>query len=177
MTLEEQINTFGRENMIAVCQDKITELSEEVEFFNNEADYYYKDYLRNMDDSVNWFYKMRIEKSRFASQKVIKSLRDWQIKMKIIAGELDGRRVSLDLNELKSIPCSNFLAAPKLRGHDTLHFLAPWRAETHPSLVVYTKSNRWHDFGEGRGGFVIDLIMRLEGVDFKQALKYLRSCV
>lgn len=175
MNTEELVKAFGKEAVLAVCQDKIAELSELVEFFDNEADYLYKDYLRNMDDSVNWFYKMRIEKSRSASKKVIKNLREWQIKTKIIAGELDSSRVSLDLNQLKSVPCVNFLAEPKLRGHNTLHYLAPWRDETHPSLVVYTKDNRWHDFGEGKGGSVIDLIMRKEGLDFKGALKYLKS--
>jgi hypothetical protein len=177
MTLQEQISAFGKDAMLEVCQDKIMELSNDIEFFNNEADYLYKDYLRNMDDSVNWFYKMRIEKSKFAANKVMKSLTGWRTRAMIIAGGLDGRQVSLDLNQLKSVPCSNFLAEPKIRGHDTLHYLAPWRDETHPSLVVYTKDNRWWDFGEGAGGSVIDLIMKKEGLDFKQALNYLKSYI
>ena len=177
MNLSEHIQIFGKEPILTICEDKILELSELVEFFNNEADYLYKDYLRNMDDSVNWFYKMKIEKSKFAANKVIKSLKWWQMKTKIIAGKLDSSRISLDLDQLKSIPCSNFLAEPKLRGHNTLHYLAPWRKEANPSLVIYLKTNRWWDFGEGQGGSVIDLVMRMQELDFKQAINYLKNYV
>jgi hypothetical protein len=175
MNTQELVEAFGKDAVLSVCRDKITELQEEEEFFNTETDYLYKDYLRNMDKDMDWFYKMKIEKSKSAANKITKSLTGWQIKMKIIAGELDIRRVGPDLNQLKLVPISNFLAEPKIRGHNTLHYLAPWRSETHPSLVVYTKDNRWWDFGEGSGGSVIDLVMRIEGLDFKQALKYLQT--
>lgn len=36
-------------------------------------------------------------------------------------------------------------------------YLSPLRKEKTPSFWVDTKTNRWHDYGDGRGGDVIDL--------------------
>ncbi|CCH56546.1 hypothetical protein BN8_05897 [Fibrisoma limi BUZ 3] len=46
-------------------------------------------------------------------------------------------------------------------------YLSPVRQEKTPSFYVYLKDNRWHDFGDGRGG---------DPVDFAQAyLKFTRE--
>ena len=46
-------------------------------------------------------------------------------------------------------------------------YLSPVRQEKTPSLYVYLKENRWHDYGDGRGG---------DSIDFAQAfLKFTRE--
>ncbi len=49
------------------------------------------------------------------------------------------------------------------RGHSDAWFFAPWRNERTASLHVIKNGTRWHDFGEGIGGDIIDLIIHLYG--------------
>lgn len=49
-------------------------------------------------------------------------------------------------------------------------YRSPLREETHPSFKVDTEKNLWIDYGEGRGGSIIDLCMRMEGCTFSEAI-------
>lgn len=49
-------------------------------------------------------------------------------------------------------------------------YCSPLREETHPSFKVDTEKNLWIDYGEGRGGSIIDLCMRMEGCTFSEAI-------
>lgn len=51
--------------------------------------------------------------------------------------------------------------------------LSPFRNERHPSFFIYPDTQRWYDFGMGRGGDVIDFISLYKGLSFKDALKCL----
>ena len=46
----------------------------------------------------------------------------------------------------------------------------PFHHEKQPSLRLYDGKGGWHCFGCGAGGSVIDLVMRLEGITFPQAV-------
>jgi len=50
---------------------------------------------------------------------------------------------------------------------------SPLREETHPSFKVDTEKNLWIDYGEGRGGSIIDLCMRMEGCTLSEAIRRL----
>lgn len=49
-------------------------------------------------------------------------------------------------------------------------FLSPFRNEKTASFKVNIKSNRYYDFGEGAGGTLVDLIMRLEQISIKEII-------
>ena len=49
-------------------------------------------------------------------------------------------------------------------------YCSPLREETHPSFKVDTEKNLWIDYGEGRGGSIIDLCMRMEGCTLQEAI-------
>ena len=46
----------------------------------------------------------------------------------------------------------------------------PFHNENTPSLKIFNGDRRWHCFGCGAGGSVIDFVMRLFGITFGQAL-------
>lgn len=50
-------------------------------------------------------------------------------------------------------------------------FLSPFRNEKTASFKVNIKSNRYYDFGEGAGGTLVDLIMRLEQISIKEIIE------
>lgn len=52
-------------------------------------------------------------------------------------------------------------------------YLSPLREERTPSFKVDYMQNLWYDFGLGKGGSIIDLVMRLERCDFAQAVRLL----
>ena len=52
-------------------------------------------------------------------------------------------------------------------------FLSPLRSETQASLSVSLNKNLWYDYGEGKGGNIIDLILALRNCSPYDALRYL----
>ena len=51
-------------------------------------------------------------------------------------------------------------------------YLSPLRSkEKTPSFMIDIDQNRWKDYGEGSGGSPIDLIMKIENVPFREAVK------
>lgn len=76
---------------------------------------------------------------------------------------------SFDLEALKAIPIENFVDVYPNNNSFKL------RDERTPSCHLYRTQNRWHDFGTGEGGSVIDLIMILNDCTFIEACKYLSN--
>jgi len=77
----------------------------------------------------------------------------------------------MNIDQAKEIPIAEILSRLGIEPHKTsngkLLYLSPVRHEKTPSFYVYLKENRWHDFGDGRGG---------DPVDFAQAyLKFTRE--
>ena len=56
-------------------------------------------------------------------------------------------------------------------------YCSPLREEIHPSFKVDTEKNLWIDYGEGRGGSIIDLCMRMEGCTLSEAIRRLGQTV
>lgn len=69
---------------------------------------------------------------------------------------------------LKSIGCD-----PRFENDLTARFLAPYRADSKPSLSVNKLSNLWYDHGLGKGGNIIQLVALLNGCSDYDAGKML----
>ncbi|TDN83495.1 CHC2-type zinc finger protein [Salegentibacter sp. 24] len=54
-------------------------------------------------------------------------------------------------------------------------FLSPLRSETQASFSVSLHKNLWYDFGMGKGGSIIDLIMEMKSCTINEALEYLMN--
>ena len=79
-----------------------------------------------------------------------------------------------DLSRIKRYPIVEYLdrkgIKPVRRTPSYALYCSPLREETHPSFKVDTEKNLWIDYGEGRGGSIIDLCIRLEGCTFSEAI-------
>ena len=64
------------------------------------------------------------------------------------------------VEEVKSIDMVDYLSsigfAPAKISHNNYWYVSPFRDETNPSFKVNRNMNRWYDFGEGKGGNLID---------------------
>jgi DNA primase len=58
-------------------------------------------------------------------------------------------------------------------GVGSLKGLCPFHDERSPSFTVRPSVGRWHCFGCGEGGDVIEFVMRLDGLPFTEAVEYL----
>ena len=79
-----------------------------------------------------------------------------------------------DLSAIKRYPIVEYLERkgikPVRRTSAYIMYRSPLRAETHPSFKVDTEKNLWIDYGEGNGGSIIDLCMRMEGCTLQEAI-------
>jgi len=61
----------------------------------------------------------------------------------------------------------------KPAGVGSLKGLCPFHDERSPSFHVRPAAGRWHCFGCGEGGDVIEFVMRMDGLPFQEAVEYL----
>ena len=82
-----------------------------------------------------------------------------------------------DLSRIKRYPIVEYLERkgikPVRKTPTYALYRSPLRKETHPSFKVNTEKNLWIDYGEGRGGSIIDLCMRMEGCTLSEAIRRL----
>lgn len=62
----------------------------------------------------------------------------------------------------------------KVRNNDHFYY-SPFREERTPSFKVNSNINRFYDFGEGKGGSLIDLIKRIENLSIKEIIHQFSS--
>ncbi|ANH81658.1 hypothetical protein A8C56_12305 [Niabella ginsenosidivorans] len=62
----------------------------------------------------------------------------------------------------------------KVRGENYWYY-SPLRIEKTPSFKVNRRRNQWYDFGEGKGGNLLDFILLYEDVSISEALKRLEQ--
>ena len=86
-----------------------------------------------------------------------------------------------DLSRIKRYPIVEYLERKGVKPVRSTAayalYCSPLREETHPSFKVDTEKNLWIDYGEGRGGSIIDLCMRMEGCTLSEAIRRLGQTV
>ena len=81
-----------------------------------------------------------------------------------------------DLSRIKRYPIVEYLerkGIKPVRRTPSYALYRSLREETQPSFKVDTEKNLWIDYGEGRGGSIIDLCMRMEGCTLSETIRRL----
>ena len=75
------------------------------------------------------------------------------------------KKEKLQCDTAREIPIVEFLNkngfSPQKENHKEAWYLSPIRKENNPSFKVSKILNRWYDFGLGRGGNIIDLVIEM----------------
>lgn len=83
------------------------------------------------------------------------------------------------IQQLKRLSIRDYLSRRGIRpvreNARCVFYLSPLRTEHTPSFKVDYTLNLWHDFGTGKGGSIIDLVMRLENCDCPEAIRRLQD--
>ena len=81
----------------------------------------------------------------------------------------------MKLQQLKqTVRIADYLGLTEEKEKDFFIY-SPFRAEKTPSFKINPVLNTWYDFGAGFGGTILDLIIKLENKDTKEAVKRLRE--
>ena len=81
----------------------------------------------------------------------------------------------MNLQQLKqTVRIADYLGLTEEKEKD-FFIHSPFRVEKTPSFKINPVLNTWYDFGLGEGGTILDLIMKLENKDTKEAVKRLRE--
>lgn len=81
--------------------------------------------------------------------------------------------------QIKAMPIKDYLKsrgfypAKEYSGYGM--YRSPFRDESAPSLKVDYSKNLWYDFGSDEGGSIIDLVMKMDGCTFNDAMEHLRE--
>jgi len=82
-----------------------------------------------------------------------------------------------NLQNIKNIPIANYLHAcgiqPVKKYGSYALYNAPYREDHNASMKVDFARNLWYDFGLGKGGSIIDLVMRMRGCSAYEAMAHL----
>ncbi len=81
--------------------------------------------------------------------------------------------ITYDIDRIKEIPIKRILTLFNIPY--TRHNKFKLRNEKTPSCSIKEDGNIWKDFGDQTGGSNIDLVMRLDGCNFQEALKFLND--
>lgn len=91
-----------------------------------------------------------------------------------ITTKKQNRNDEIDVEEIKSISIRYILQKYNIQVRGKMAH-CPIRKEKSPSFIVYDNTNSFNCFGCHEGGTVIDLIMKIESCDFKEAIKILQT--
>ena len=82
-----------------------------------------------------------------------------------------------NLQNIKNIPIADYLHArgiqPVKKYGSYALYNAPYREDHNASMKVDFARNLWYDFGLGKGGSIIDLVMLLQGCNAHEAISHL----
>ncbi len=62
---------------------------------------------------------------------------------------------------------------PQKQTNKAYAFCAPYRKDTDASMFVFKADNRWHDYGTGENGSLVDLVCKINNIDVHGALSIL----
>lgn len=88
---------------------------------------------------------------------------------------------SMELDAIKDIDIVQYLQEmgfkPRKETYKIVWYISPFRSEREASFAVYKRKKPmdWYDYGEGIGGSIIDLVMKLHDLAYVDALKHLRK--
>lgn len=168
---DQQINIFGKLNSTQQIQIK-DELEKEndirmKEFSREEQRLkFQKDYINRLlkEESV----RKKIEKAKKKSneQEILQAEKE----LENISYQSQEGITNAMIERAKSVPITNFVSV----GRDGKVKCLKHNEKT-PSMHIYRKKNNFYCFSCGFHGSVIDYIMETQGLNFKDAVKYLNN--
>ncbi len=113
--------------------------------------------------------------------KGILKAREHIARLRRLLADFDGVRQSStrfceqDIERARAVPIETVIGVELQKSGDKFVGLCPIHQEKTPSFYVYTKTNTFHCFGCGAGGDIINLVKKLYGCSFVEAVNKLKN--
>lgn len=184
----EALEIFG-EDAVPVLEEKLESLEDKIELkeavLEAREELYKLNYklfvkehrlsLRNAD-LLEPLYKSVKHKELYRREKELEELRQEHRRIKFAIDSVwrrTGGKEVLDVEHARQFPIQNLIKTEIKGSGNIKHCLCPFHEETQPSFCIYTDTNSFYCFSCKRGGDVIDLVMELKGLKFKDAVRFL----
>ena len=156
---QQEINIV---NQTTGMQDKISMFVKDIYECSPKSLWFVEDELNKANDKLN-----KLEKKKLWLDRMISNHK----KAEETKVEYVPKQADYNIEEIKRVPINRIVEIMPSGFFKN----NPFRKERSPSnsLHLNRKTNRWCDYGSGGYGSNIDLVMKLEGCTFREALEYL----
>lgn len=168
----EFIEYAARKNPKWVKEKRLNYLYSEIEKDMLEVIRLMKVYLACQDELYSWFgdnIRELMDKPRRDIAFHKKEIDIWNFEM-----EMEGEINEEDIASAHEIDCAQFVDVVRWEEKRSWA-LCPFHKEETPSFCCY-KNKGYNCFGCGANGDAIDLIQKLYGYSFREAVKFLKNC-
>ena len=142
---------------------------------------YFQGEIDEEEDTLKMWFKIRSEPTELVNTK---EFIDWQIDISNNKLSKLYRRLKMystrkafkykhDISIIREIPVSSVMDSPSYEQYGKVKYICPLHQEKTASFTWYKDTNSWYCFGCKRGGSVIDLVMKQENCDAKEAIEKL----
>lgn len=168
----------GDVQMSRFFREKINEIEEQIKEEKSFLNERFKKREEAKSSGKVWYYDWSIEKTNERIKELERKLRKFDYYYKLTRGKISPSK-DIDVERIKVEVLIGDLLPEQLRSswNKRVFFKCPLHNESTPSFCWYVKDNRFKCFGCGEYGSVIDLYMKLNNVNFKEAINYLNTLI
>lgn len=130
-------------------------------------------------DDQDWWYQWMVELHEAQVKRLKGKIWRWRMLQRMDEDgmvEVGQQAGGFNLEAIKAVPVDSLMPyGPVWRSEKRWTYRCPVHNEKTASMVYYRDQNTWHCFGCGEGGSVIDLVMKMENINFIEACRRLTS--
>lgn len=158
-------------NNATIFRSKIREVNEMIPLLKTEVYRLTKLYVEAPDNEkivAEWW----MDKAKQVLENYQRQQKAFQWMRKLCEGKI--KATELNVEGAKQFPIGNLIPyGPSQRSQKRWMYCCPIHNETNASFVWYIEQNKWHCFACSIGGDSIDLLMKTQGLKFKDAVNQL----
>lgn len=165
------IDIFGNE-LVPLLSDMIKDATKESENLKKRASRLVQSLKRYNKKYLYYYYAglFGLEYDIYWNERALENMAKWY---SLSEGLAINEQWERDYEEAQNTRIEDVFKNYFPTGNYRKPICCPIHKDKSPSLHVYTNTNSWHCFGCGAGSTPIDFVMASQGLDFKEAVKYL----
>lgn len=135
-----------------------------------------KENIKKTENCPDWLKESIIEQLNKQHKKLVSRIQNYgfRISGNTVSSRFNSNSIGQDVKErAKQRPISDVFVGKLTRSNNRLLGKCPFHDDRKASFVIYTDQNSWWCFACNIGGDVIAFIMKLNNLNFIEAVKYL----
>ena len=165
---------IGNKKMSPMFYQKIKSIEEIIESEEKKLDHFTKEYA-TADEAHIYLYEIFIDGSKRKLKALEKEKRKFERLRRLSLGKEEPSKPDnyIEADDVKHVPITELMETEGQKYGSRMKYLCPLHNEKTPSFNVFLEENRYHCFGCGEHGDVIELYMKMNNCQFIDALQAL----